>query len=112
VNVKIVDLGNACWVRRHFSDDIQTRQYRCPEVRAGCLWLCMRTRAEQTREREIVCVCVCVDAFCVPAAAHRCALSLLPPLPSPHPLHIHILGYFRSRVRHTRGPVVRGVHGL
>lgn len=29
---KIVDLGNACWVERHFSDEIQTRQYRAPEV--------------------------------------------------------------------------------
>lgn len=32
---KIVDLGNACWVERHFSDDIQTRQYRAPEVIIG-----------------------------------------------------------------------------
>eukprot|EP00914_Ancora_sagittata_P001615 GHVO01003998.1.p1 GENE.GHVO01003998.1~~GHVO01003998.1.p1 ORF type:complete len:968 (+),score=198.28 GHVO01003998.1:2-2905(+) len=29
---KIVDLGNACWEDQHFSDDIQTRQYRSPEV--------------------------------------------------------------------------------
>merc|ERR1719428_1061390 len=29
---KIVDLGNACWIDRHFSDEIQTRQYRAPEV--------------------------------------------------------------------------------
>eukprot|EP00917_Polyrhabdina_sp_WS-2016_P018117 GHVP01039107.1.p1 GENE.GHVP01039107.1~~GHVP01039107.1.p1 ORF type:complete len:872 (-),score=146.87 GHVP01039107.1:1733-4348(-) len=29
---KIVDLGNACWLDCHFSDDIQTRQYRSPEV--------------------------------------------------------------------------------
>ena len=29
----IVDFGNACWVDRHFTDDIQTRQYRSPEVR-------------------------------------------------------------------------------
>ena len=28
----IVDFGNACWVHRHFTDDIQTRQYRSPEV--------------------------------------------------------------------------------
>lgn len=33
--VKIVDLGNACWVHRHFTDDIQTRQYRSPEVIIG-----------------------------------------------------------------------------
>ena len=29
----IVDFGNACWVDKHFTDDIQTRQYRSPEVR-------------------------------------------------------------------------------
>jgi serine/threonine-protein kinase SRPK3 len=31
---KIVDFGNACWVNKHFTDDIQTRQYRSPEVRS------------------------------------------------------------------------------
>jgi len=31
----VVDLGNACWTHRHFSEDIQTRQYRCPEVLVG-----------------------------------------------------------------------------
>ena len=30
--VKIVDFGNACWVDKHFTDDIQTTQYRAPEV--------------------------------------------------------------------------------
>jgi serine/threonine-protein kinase SRPK3 len=33
--VVVVDLGNACWTHKHFSDDIQTRQYRCPEVILG-----------------------------------------------------------------------------
>ena len=33
--VKIVDLGNACWTYKHFTDDIQTRQYRAPEVLVG-----------------------------------------------------------------------------
>lgn len=33
--VKIVDLGNACWTHKHFTDDIQTRQYRAPEVLLG-----------------------------------------------------------------------------
>eukprot|EP00916_Digyalum_oweni_P024879 GHVL01041091.1.p1 GENE.GHVL01041091.1~~GHVL01041091.1.p1 ORF type:complete len:688 (+),score=119.73 GHVL01041091.1:54-2117(+) len=32
---KVVDLGNACRTDRHFSDDIQTRQYRSPEVIIG-----------------------------------------------------------------------------
>ena len=31
---KVVDFGNACWVNEHFTEDIQTRQYRAPEVRA------------------------------------------------------------------------------
>lgn len=33
--VKIADLGNACWTEKHFSNDIQTRQYRSPEVIIG-----------------------------------------------------------------------------
>jgi serine/threonine-protein kinase SRPK3 len=33
--VKIVDLGNACWFHHHFSTEIQTRQYRSPEVILG-----------------------------------------------------------------------------
>ncbi|KAH9510480.1 SRSF protein kinase 2 [Dermatophagoides farinae] len=35
VCVKIGDLGNACWVNHHFSEVIQTRQYRSPEVILG-----------------------------------------------------------------------------
>lgn len=30
--VKIVDMGNACYTYDHFSTVIQTRQYRSPEV--------------------------------------------------------------------------------
>jgi serine/threonine-protein kinase SRPK3 len=33
--VMIVDFGNACWEHKHFTDDIQTRQYRAPEVILG-----------------------------------------------------------------------------
>jgi len=32
---KIVDLGNACWTYKQFTADIQTRQYRSPEVIIG-----------------------------------------------------------------------------
>lgn len=32
---KIVDLGNACWTHKHFTDDVQTRQYRAPEIILG-----------------------------------------------------------------------------
>ena len=34
---KLVDFGNACWVHKQFTSDIQTRQYRCPEVSFGSL---------------------------------------------------------------------------
>mmetsp|Transcript_19763 Transcript_19763/g.26813 ORF Transcript_19763/g.26813 Transcript_19763/m.26813 type:complete len:766 (-) Transcript_19763:394-2691(-) len=33
--VVIIDLGNACWTYKHFTEDIQTRQYRSPEVILG-----------------------------------------------------------------------------
>ncbi|XP_026681513.1 SRSF protein kinase 3-like [Diaphorina citri] len=32
IDVKIADLGNACWVDKHFTEDVQTRQYRSLEV--------------------------------------------------------------------------------
>jgi len=33
--IKIADLGNACWTNFHFTDDVQTRQYRSLEVILG-----------------------------------------------------------------------------
>ncbi|KAJ3007128.1 UNVERIFIED_CONTAM: serine/threonine protein kinase, CMGC group [Siphonaria sp. JEL0065] len=35
IRVKIADLGNACWTHHHFTNDIQTRQYRSPEAILG-----------------------------------------------------------------------------
>jgi len=35
VRIKIADLGNACWTHHHFATEIQTRQYRSPEVILG-----------------------------------------------------------------------------
>ena len=35
IELKIADLGNACWKHHHFSTLIQTRQYRSPEVILG-----------------------------------------------------------------------------
>ncbi|XP_071724422.1 uncharacterized protein [Rutidosis leptorrhynchoides] len=32
VRCKVVDFGNACWGDRQFAEEIQTRQYRAPEV--------------------------------------------------------------------------------
>lgn len=33
--LKIVDMGNACYIEKHYSDIIQTREYRSPEVILG-----------------------------------------------------------------------------
>ena len=41
--LKIVDLGNACWTHKHFAQDIQTRQYRCPEVILGMTLILQQT---------------------------------------------------------------------
>ncbi|PIA15291.1 kinase-like protein [Coemansia reversa NRRL 1564] len=38
MNVKLADLGNATWADHHFTEDIQTRQYRSPEVIIGARW--------------------------------------------------------------------------
>ncbi len=32
LGAKVVDLGNACYTHKHFTEDIQTRQYRSPEA--------------------------------------------------------------------------------
>jgi hypothetical protein len=34
----VVDFGNACWTYKHFTDDIQTRQYRCGRGRRSSCW--------------------------------------------------------------------------
>ena len=34
-SIQIVDFGNACWTDKQFTDDIQTPQYRSPEVILG-----------------------------------------------------------------------------
>jgi len=35
VRIKIVDFGNACYSHKHFTDNIQTREYRSPEAILG-----------------------------------------------------------------------------
>lgn len=38
ISVKIADFGNSAWVDHHFTDNIQTRQYRSPEVILSLPW--------------------------------------------------------------------------
>lgn len=35
LKIKIVDFGNGCWITKHFTDNIQTREYRSPEALLG-----------------------------------------------------------------------------
>ena len=35
LKIKIVDFGNACYCNKKFTDSIQTREYRAPEVIIG-----------------------------------------------------------------------------
>lgn len=32
LNIRMCDMGNACYIDKHYSDVIQTREYRSPEV--------------------------------------------------------------------------------
>lgn len=40
IQIKIADLGNACWYDEHYTSSIQTREYRAPEVLLGAPWGC------------------------------------------------------------------------
>jgi len=35
IHCQLTDFGNGCWVDKHFTEEIQTRQYRSPEVLVG-----------------------------------------------------------------------------
>lgn len=68
ITVKIADLGNACWTDHHFTNDIQTRQYRCPEVILGAKWGCS---ADVWSAAAMVCVRF-QRRFCLDAKKHLC----------------------------------------
>lgn len=38
IEIKIADLGNSCWYDEHYTNAIQTREYRSPEVLLGAPW--------------------------------------------------------------------------
>ncbi|CCH60619.1 hypothetical protein TBLA_0D01110 [Henningerozyma blattae CBS 6284] len=40
IRIKIADLGNACWIDEHYTDSIQTREYRSPEILLRAPWGC------------------------------------------------------------------------
>ncbi|CCK72284.1 serine/threonine protein kinase SKY1 KNAG_0J02030 [Huiozyma naganishii CBS 8797] len=40
IQIKIADMGNSCWYDEHYTNAIQTREYRSPEVLMGAPWGC------------------------------------------------------------------------
>lgn len=40
IEIKIADMGNSCWYDEHYTNSIQTREYRSPEVLLGAPWGC------------------------------------------------------------------------
>lgn len=47
LKIKIADLGNVCWINHHYTDNIQTQEYRSPEAIIGAeydptcdIWSC------------------------------------------------------------------------
>lgn len=38
IQIKIADMGNSCWYDEHYTNSIQTREYRSPEVLLGAPW--------------------------------------------------------------------------
>lgn len=40
IQIKIADMGNSCWYNEHYTNSIQTREYRAPEVLLGAPWGC------------------------------------------------------------------------
>jgi hypothetical protein len=77
IGAKVVDLGNACFTYKHFTEDIQTRQYRSPEVlvcvrvrvctcvRARAYGMCTCVRVGFARAYVYMCVCIICECMCV-----------------------------------------------
>lgn len=76
ISVKIADLGNACWTGHHFTNDIQTRQYRSPEVILGAKW---------GASTDVWSMAAMVCLFCFFASL----LLFSPPLFAPLPLYCY-----------------------
>ncbi|KAJ3603036.1 hypothetical protein NHX12_030780 [Muraenolepis orangiensis] len=97
--IKIADLGNACWVNKHFSEDIQTCQYRSVEVLIGAdygtpadIWsaACMAFELA-TGDPHL-------PSLCLPHSPH------LPSLCLPHSTHLPSL-YHLAHIMELLGPL-------
>ncbi|PXF50095.1 Serine/threonine-protein kinase SRPK [Gracilariopsis chorda] len=104
-NVKIVDFGNACWVDHHFTEDIQTRQYRAPEVILGYGY---NTKADIWSLACLVFELATGDFLFEPHQAEEYGrdedhLALMMELLGPIPSHMRKKGKYTSDIFDTHG---------
>ncbi len=113
VFVKVVDLGNACWTYKHFAEDIQTRQYRAPEVILGCGY---DTSADMWSFACMVFELATGDLLFDPRSGQNYDrdedhLALMIELLGPIPKHIALKGKFSREFFNRKGELLH-IHNL
>ncbi|CAG8470097.1 6289_t:CDS:2 [Ambispora leptoticha] len=113
INVKIADLGNACWVDHHFTNDIQTRQYRSPEVILGSRW---GTSADIWSMACMVFELFTGDYLFDPQAGSRYNkdddhIAQIVELLGPFPKHLALAGKYSNEIFNRKGEL-RHIHKL
>jgi serine/threonine protein kinase len=97
ISVKIADLGNACWTGHHFTNDIQTRQYRSPEVILGAKW-------GASTDVWSMAAMVCIPLLCFVALKWTASKAMAPGGPAGHyPLLCSLLFSFMGANPQTHG---------
>ncbi|KAI9168455.1 serine/threonine protein kinase, CMGC [Blastocladiella emersonii ATCC 22665] len=113
IDVKIADLGNACWVDHHFTNDIQTRQYRCPEVILGAPW---GASADMWSMGCMLFELITGDYMFDPQAGERFTkdddhIAQIIELIGPFPRHLALRGKYSNELFTRRGEL-RNIHRL
>ncbi|KNE61093.1 CMGC/SRPK protein kinase [Allomyces macrogynus ATCC 38327] len=113
IDVKIADLGNACWVDHHFTNDIQTRQYRCPEVILGASW---GPSADMWSMGCLIFELITGDYLFDPQSGERFSkdddhIAQIVELLGPFPRHLALRGKYSSELFNRRGEL-RNIHRL
>ncbi|KNE59420.1 CMGC/SRPK protein kinase [Allomyces macrogynus ATCC 38327] len=107
------DLGNGCWVDHHFTNDIQTRQYRCPEVILGASW---GPSADMWSMGCLIFELITGDYLFDPQSGERFSkdddhIAQIVELLGPFPRHLALRGKYSSELFNRRGEL-RNIHRL
>ncbi|KAJ3284380.1 serine/threonine protein kinase, CMGC group, partial [Borealophlyctis nickersoniae] len=113
IRVKLADLGNACWVDHHFTNDIQTRQYRSPEAILGARY---DTSADMWSLGCMVFELLTGDYMFDPQAGTRYTkdddhIAQIVELLGDFPSHIALSGKWSSEIFNRKGQL-RHIHKL